>query len=79
MFDSYKKITLDDMMKYIDEKAPEDKAWFKKEAFKDKEGNETDSYQHLTAVRAFCGKYMPELLPVAKPKPISGKEKLKGW
>lgn len=74
MFESYKKITLDDMMKYIDEKAPQDKAWFKEIAL-DENGN----YQHLTAVRAFCGKYMPELLPVKKPKPITGKEKLKGW
>ena len=74
MFESYKKITLNDMMKYIQENAPADKDWFKKVAL-DEEGN----YQHLIAVREFCGRYMPELLPVAKPKPISGKQKLKDW
>lgn len=76
---TYKTMTLDDMMKYIAENAPQDKEWFKEEAFKDWYGNETDTYQHLSARRAFCERYMKELLPVKKPKPPTGKEKLENW
>lgn len=70
----FKKITLQDMKEYIEENAPQDKAWFKKEAFDDK-----GKYQHLVAVRAFCDRYMPDIIPVAKPKAPKVSEILKDW
>lgn len=70
----FKTITLEDMMKYIDENAPQDKDWFKKQAIDDK-----GKYQHLVAVRAFCAKYMPEIIPVAKPKEPKKSDLLKNW
>ena len=76
---TYKTMTLDDMMKYIDEVAPQDKEWFKEIAFQDKNGNTTETYQHLNARKKFCEKYMKELIPVAKPKAPTAKEKLENW
>lgn len=52
-----KKITLEFMMKYIEEKAPNDKAWFKKVAYQNKDGETQESYQHLNAVNQFCDRY----------------------
>lgn len=59
----YKKLTLAEMMDYISDNAPEDKAWFKSIAL-----NEEGKYQHLVAKREFCKRYMPEIIPVPKPK-----------
>lgn len=60
---NYKKITLSEMMKYIEENAPEDKKWFKGVAYQNKKGEKLDSYNHLNAVREFCKKYAEHLLP----------------
>lgn len=68
----YKKITLDKMMDFIAEKHPEDKKWFKSIAL-----NEAGKYQHLHAVREFCKRYMPDIIP--DHKVASGAEKLQPW
>ena len=78
----YNKITLGDMVQYIEEKHPEDKNWFKKSAFvtkESKEGKKTQVYNHLKAKRAFCQKYMPEIIPVAKPKEPKKSDLLANW
>ena len=75
----YKKITLDEMMDFIEKNYPNDKAWFKEVSFQDKDGNNVDKYNHLNAVRQFCKKYAPELLPVAKEKSGAPPERLKKW
>jgi hypothetical protein len=58
----YKKITLQYMMKYIDENAPEDKDWFKGVAMTENEDGEM-VYNHLVAKKEFCKKYMPDAIP----------------
>lgn len=66
----FKKITLTDMMDYIEENAPKDKSAFKENAFVD------GKYQHLKAVRWFCSRYMPELIPTKKAKAV---KRLENW
>ena len=75
----YKKITLDEMMDFIEANYPNDKAWFKGVAFQDKDGNPVEKYNHLNAVRQFCKKYAPELLPVAKEKKVAPTTRLANW
>ena len=80
--ESYRKITLDEMVEFIEENYPEDKAWFKSIAFvdvKNKNGKKDKRYVHLNAVREFCNRYAPELIPQAKPKKMTAKEKLMNW
>lgn len=64
----YKRITLEDMIRYIDaiddaEEREAEKKWFKSTAL-----NEDGKYNHLKAKRAFCRKYIPSIIPVAKKK-----------
>ena len=64
----------EDMAKYIEENKPNDKAWFKSVS--------TDSkgkYNHFKARKAFCEKYMPEIIPVAKPKAPKATAILENW
>lgn len=77
--EDYKKITLDEMMDFIEENYPKDKKWFKEVAFQDKDGNTVEKYNHLNAVRKFCEKYAPELLPVAKEKKVPPTKRLENW
>lgn len=75
-----KKITLEFMMKYIEEKVPNDKEWFKKIAYQTKDGITQKSYQHLNAVNQFCDRYeefayLNEKLPTEPNK----SDKLKNW
>lgn len=77
--ENFKKITFDAMADFIEANFPEDKKWFKKIAFEDKEGNDTGKYNHLNAVRKFCERYAPNLLPVAKDKKPAPTERLKDW
>lgn len=77
--DSFKKITLDDMCDFIEKNYPEEKAWFKEVAYKDKEGKPVAKYNHLNAVREFCKKFAPELLPVAKEKKTPATKRLENW
>lgn len=65
---AYKKLTFDEMVKFIEESAPEDKAWFKGVAFQTKDGIATDKYNHLNAKLEFCKRYAPELIPEKKEK-----------
>lgn len=77
MLTNYKLITFDDMVKYIEQNAPTDKAWFKENAFSvDRFGNK--KYNHLKAKKAFCEKYMPDLVPVRKGKENKS-DILKDW
>ena len=75
----YKKITLDEMLDFIETNYPADKAWFKAVAFQDKDGNTIAKYNHLNAVRQFCKKYAPELLPKTQDKKPAPTERLKNW
>lgn len=77
--ESFKKISLDEMCDFIEKNYPEDKAWFKKVAYEDKDGNAVKKYNHLNAVRKFCEKYAPELIPVAKEKKIPATKRLENW
>ena len=76
---SFKKITLEEMMDFIAANYPNDKEWFKKVAFQDKDGNDVEKYNHLNAVRQFCRKYAPELLPKAQEKKPPVSERFKNW
>lgn len=77
----YKRMKLEDMMKYIEENVPQDKSWFKAIAFEDikhKDGTVEKTYSHLKARKAFCERYMPEIIPVAKKKEKAS-DKLLNW
>ena len=77
-FDSFKDITLEDMMKYIDEKAPDFKDDFKAVALlKNKNGD--IRYNSAKAKTAFCSKFMPELLPKKKERKKTKTDILKEW
>ena len=86
----YKTLTVDEMIDYIVNKAPQDKAWFKSKAYdvvkdkngevvKDENGKNKLRYSHLKAKRAFCERYMPEIIPVAKEKKKNKTDILKDW
>lgn len=75
---SYKNIKLEDMMKYIEENAPEKKKWFKEVAFQNIAGENVDSYNHINAVLKFCEEFAPHLSPERKPK-VKASDKLKDW
>lgn len=66
----FKSITKEDMINYILEYAPKDKAWFKqvvKDNVKaDRNGKERINF--ILIKRAFCERYNPSLLPKAKNK-----------
>lgn len=70
----YKKITFEDMKKYIEENAAKDKEWFKGVAI-GKDGK----YQHLIAKKAFCERYMPDIIPVRKPDKETKADILANW
>ena len=75
---NYKKITFNDMVEYIENNASKDKAWFKGEAMAlDKKGNL--KYNHLKAKKAFCERYMPELIPTKKETKTNKSDILKDW
>lgn len=78
-FESIKKITLDDMMEYIDKNEPTWRNQFVEYAYQKQDGTPSAKYNHLNATRRFCEKFMPELIPVAKEKPIPASDKLKAW
>lgn len=111
----YKTLTLDQMKKYIEENAPQDKAWFKSIAFetrkkkhavkqvdgegnpimKESKKNKGKQYQAtkmvdveggaekpvlnlLKAKRAFCERYMPDIIPQPKEKSVA-EEIFENW
>lgn len=77
-FDSFKDITLEDMMKYIDEKAPDFKAEFKSVALLENKNGDI-RYNSAKAKTAFCSKFMPELLPKKKERKKTKTDILKEW
>jgi predicted transcriptional regulator len=63
----FKKITLEDMVDFLKAHGTrEEKDQFKVECMKDKDGNTIDKYNHLVAVRWFCGKFIPNAVPKRK-------------
>ena len=77
--ESFKKITFEEMADFIEENHPNDKAWFKKVAYQDKDGKTLDKYNHLNAKLQFCKKYAPELIPEAKAKQKPVTDRLADW
>lgn len=77
-FDTFKDITLEDMMKYIDEKAPDFKAEFKSVALLENKNGDI-RYNSAKAKTAFCSKFMPELLPKKKERKKTKTDILKEW
>ena len=74
---TFRTIKLEDMMAYIEKNAPQDKNWFKGIAIET--DGEKQSYNHFKARQAFCEKYMPEIIPVSKPKEPTKAEILANW
>lgn len=66
----YKEITKEDMINYILEYAPKDKAWFKQvirdNVKADKNGKERINF--ISIKRVFCERYNPSLIPSSKKK-----------
>lgn len=66
----YKIITNEDMIQYILEYAPQDKAWFKQvvrdNVKADKNGKERINF--ISIKREFCKRYNPALIPTSKKK-----------
>lgn len=77
----YKTIKLEDMVAYMKKNAPQDKEWFLSIAYEQVETEDgmKNIYSHLKAKRAFCERYMPEIIPVAKPKQPKASEILENW
>jgi hypothetical protein len=77
----YKSIILEEMVAYIKKNAPQDKDWFLNEAYvyKTTKDGRKKVYNHLKAKRAFCERYMPEIIPVAKAKAPKASEILENW
>ena len=79
---NFRTIKLEDMMSYIEKNAPQDKQWFKSIAIEireTKDGEEKEVYNHFNARQAFCERYMPEIIPVSKPKEPTKAELLAKW
>ena len=78
---NFRTMKLEDMMSYIEKNAPQDKDWFKGVAIETKETKKgvKKSYNHFTAREEFCRRYMPEIIPVGKPKAPSKAEILEIW
>lgn len=78
---NFRTMKLEDMMSYIEKNAPQDKDWFKSVAIeiKETEKGTKKSYKHFTARDEFCKRYMPEIIPVGKPKVPSKAEILETW
>ncbi len=77
-FETYKNITLEDMMNYIDEKAPDFKSDFKKLALLENKNGDI-RYNSAKAKHAFCEKFMPDLLPKKKAPKKTKTDILNEW
>ena len=75
----FKKITLDDMCDFIEANYPEDKTWFKRVCYENKDGEVVEKYNHLNAVRKFCERYNKDLIPKAKEKKEPATRRLRDW
>lgn len=67
VFKDYKTITLDDMVKYLNEKTKDERHAFKEEAMPN------GKYNHLKARKYFYEKYFPEYIPKAEPITLKSK------
>lgn len=80
--EGFKKITLDEMMEFIEANYPDDEEWFESIAFDTitkEDGTQDTKYNHLKAKKAFCEKYNPDLVPVAAEPKESAKDKFAKW
>ena len=62
----FKTLKIEDMIQYLKENAPDEIAWFLTEAYHErttKKGKKITVYNHLKAKRAFCEKFMPDIVP----------------
>ena len=77
----YKSMILEEMVTYIKKNAPKDKEWFLGEdyVYKTTKDGRKKVYNHLKAKKAFCERYMPEIIPVAKEKAPKASEILENW
>lgn len=79
-FENFKKITLNDMIDYIEKNGTDtDKKEFKIHAYSDKDGNPLEKYNHLNAVRWFCTKYMPDIVPKRKEVKEKVSNRIANW
>ena len=76
--ETMKDLTLEVMMQYIDEKAPEFKKEFKEVALVANK-NGAVRYNSAKARHAFCEKFMPELLPKKKAPKKTKTDILNEW
>ena len=65
----YDKITLEDMMAYIEEHEPEFKDTFKEAALITYKPTLDKRYNYMRARKAFCEHFMPEIMPTKNKKP----------
>lgn len=67
---AYKEITKEDMVNYILEYAPEDKAWFKQVVIDNnkEDKNKNKRLNFLAIKRIFCERYNPSIIPKSKNK-----------
>ena len=77
-FETMKDLTLEAMMQFIDEKAPDFKEDFKKVALVENKNGDI-RYNSAKARHAFCDKFMPELLPKKKSPKKTKTDLLKEW
>ena len=77
-FETMKDLTLEAMMQFIDEEAPDFKDDFKKVALVENK-NGAIRYNSAKARHAFCEKFMPELLPKKKAPKKTKTDILKEW
>lgn len=87
----YKNISFSDMVAYIDNYALDKKEWFKHvvestRLLKDEKDEETGEvkkvlggYNHLATKKSFCKEFIPDIIPVAKPKRESVLDFIKNW
>lgn len=73
-----KDLSLEYMMEYIENEAPDFKADFKAAALLENEKGEV-KYNSAKAKRAFCAKFMPELLPKKKEPKKTKTQILQEW
>lgn len=77
-FETMKDLTLEAMMQFIDEKAPDFKEDFKKVALVENKNGDI-RYNSAKARYAFCEKFMPELLPKKKAPKKTKTDILNEW
>ena len=80
---NYDKMSVEDMKEYIENNCPNEKEWFKKVGFTEKLNKKGEMEKvyigHFKVRKIFCEKFMPEIIPVAKPKEQKKSDILLNW